>query len=154
MISSLPKYIPTHVLKYFSFKARGACNVLTSMTASEKSKGVTVSGSRNFILAMSHYGFRQSVPINVVVPKDCALLDKQRYKENFALVKVHGNDTNDASLHALSYSNEIGTNYVHGFVKFVRNLVGNSCRNYSSTFVPTSQLYCRLQLQPSKYSFI
>lgn len=63
---------------------------------------------------MTYYGFRQSVPINVIVPKDCPLVDKHRYKENFAIVKVHGNDLNDASLHALTYCDEIGSNYVHG----------------------------------------
>lgn len=97
-----------------SFKARGACNVLSSMSTSDKSKGITVSGGRNYLLAMTHYGFRQSVPTNVIVPKDCPLTDKQRFKENFAIIKVHGNDYNDASLHALSYSDEIGANYVHG----------------------------------------
>lgn len=65
---------------------------------------------------MTHYGFKQSVPMNVVVPKDCPLADKQRYKENFAIVKVYGNDINDASLHALSYCNEIGSHYIHGYV--------------------------------------
>lgn len=107
----------TKVLAFLSFKARGACNVLSSMSPSDKSKGITVSGGRNYLLAMTHYGFRQSVPINVIVPKDCPLTDKQRLKENFAIIKVHGNDYNDASLHALSYSDEIGANYVHGFVQ-------------------------------------
>ncbi|XP_047033517.1 uncharacterized protein LOC124640004 [Helicoverpa zea] len=97
-----------------SFKARGACNVLYSMSPSDKSKGCTVSGGRNYLFAMTYYGFRQSVPINVIVPKDCPLVDKHRYKENFAIVKVHGNDHNDASLHALTYCDEIGSNYVHG----------------------------------------
>lgn len=99
---------------YFSFKARGACNVLSSMSPSDKSKGCTVSGGRNFVSAMTYYGFRQSVPINVIVSKDCPLVDKHRFKENFAIVKVHGNDRNDASLHALSYCDEIGSSYVHG----------------------------------------
>ncbi|XP_075983189.1 uncharacterized protein LOC142981277 [Anticarsia gemmatalis] len=97
-----------------SFKARGACNILSCMSHSEKSKGCTISGGRNYLFAMTYYGFRQSIPINVVVPKDCPLADKQRYKENFAIVKVHGNDLNEASLHALTYCDEIGSNYVHG----------------------------------------
>ncbi|XP_026743290.1 uncharacterized protein LOC113504968 isoform X2 [Trichoplusia ni] len=97
-----------------SFKARGACNILSSMSPSDKSKGCTVSGGRNYLSAMTYYGFKQSVPINVIVPKDCPLVDKHTYKENFAIVKVHGNDLNDASLHALTYCDEIGSNYVHG----------------------------------------
>ncbi|CAD0203965.1 unnamed protein product [Chrysodeixis includens] len=97
-----------------SFKARGACNILSTMSPSEKSKGCTVSGGRNYLCAMTYYGFKQSVPINVIVPKDCPLVDKHTYKENFAIVKVHGNDLNDASLHALTYCDEIGSNYVHG----------------------------------------
>ncbi|KAF9801304.1 hypothetical protein SFRURICE_000398 [Spodoptera frugiperda] len=97
-----------------SFKARGACNILSSMSPSDKSKGCTVSGGRNYLSAMTFYGFKQSVPINVIVPKDCPLADKHRYKENFAIVKVHGNDLNDASLHALTYCDEIGSNYIHG----------------------------------------
>ncbi|XP_028176540.1 uncharacterized protein LOC114364549 [Ostrinia furnacalis] len=97
-----------------SFKARGACNVLSSMSPSDKSRGCTISGGRNYLCAMTYYGFKQSVPMNVVVPKDCPLADKHRYKENFAIVKVYGNDINDASLHALSYCNEIGSNYIHG----------------------------------------
>ncbi|KAL0869047.1 hypothetical protein ABMA27_007364 [Loxostege sticticalis] len=97
-----------------SFKARGACNVLSCMSPTEKSKGCTISGGRNYLFAMTYYGFKQSVPMNVVVPKDCPLAEKHRYKENFAIVKVYGNDINDASLHALSYCNEIGSNYIHG----------------------------------------
>lgn len=86
------------------------------MAPSDKSKGCTISGSRNFLCAMTHYGFKQSVPMNVVVPKDCPLPEKHRYKENLAIVKVYGNDINDASLHALTYCNEIGSNYIHGYV--------------------------------------
>ncbi|KAJ0173572.1 hypothetical protein K1T71_010721 [Dendrolimus kikuchii] len=97
-----------------SFKARGACNVLLSMAPTDKSKGCTVSGGRNFLAAMTYYGYKQSVPINVILPRDCPIADKHRYKENYAIIKVHGNDLNDASLHALSYSDEIGSNYVHG----------------------------------------
>ncbi|XP_022817783.1 uncharacterized protein LOC111350432 [Spodoptera litura] len=97
-----------------SFKARGACNILSSMSPSDKSKGCTVSGGRNYLSAMTFYGFRQSVPVNVIVPRDCPLVDKHLYKENFAIVKVHGNDLNDASLHALTYCDEIGSNYIHG----------------------------------------
>lgn len=84
------------------------------MPSFEKSKGCTVLGSRNFLYAISYYGFKQSVPINVIVPRDCPIADKQRYKENFAIVKVHGNDLNEANLHALTFSSEIGSNYVHG----------------------------------------
>ncbi|CAB3249276.1 unnamed protein product [Arctia plantaginis] len=97
-----------------SFKARGSCNVLSSMSPFEKSKGCTVSGSRNFLYAISYYGFRQSVPINVIVPTNCPIADKQRFRENFAIVKVHGNDINEANLHALTYSSESGSTYIHG----------------------------------------
>ncbi|KOB70554.1 putative threonine dehydratase catabolic [Operophtera brumata] len=62
------------------------------MSPSDKSKGITVSGGRNYLLAMAHYGFRQSVPVNVIVPKDCPVSDKHQFKENFAIVKVHGSD--------------------------------------------------------------
>ncbi|KAI8424952.1 hypothetical protein MSG28_006864 [Choristoneura fumiferana] len=96
------------------FKARGACNVLASMPISDKTRGCTISGGRNFVRAMTHYGYRHSVPVNVVVPKSCPSTERHRYKEDFAVVKVHGNDTNDASLHALSYVNQIGSNYIHG----------------------------------------
>ncbi|KAG6455484.1 hypothetical protein O3G_MSEX009221 [Manduca sexta] len=118
------KYIGKNVCNVFfkcenlqntgSFKARGACNVFCKMSPSDKSKGCTISGGRNYLSAMTYYGFKQSVPINVIIPKDSPLADKQRYKENFAIIKVHGNDLNDASLHALTYSDEIGSNYIHG----------------------------------------
>jgi hypothetical protein len=84
------------------------------MNFSERSKGCTVAGGRNYLSAMTYYGFKQSVPTNVIIPKDCPLVDRQRYKENYAIVKVYGNDVNDASLHAISYCNEIGSNYIHG----------------------------------------
>lgn len=90
------------------------------MSPKDKSKGIMVSGARNFNLAMTYYGWRQSVPVNVIVPKDCPLAERQRFKENFAIVKVHGNDINDANLHALSYAEEIGAQYIHGFVSFAQ----------------------------------
>lgn len=87
--------------------------MLQNMSPSDKSKGCTISGGRNFVSAMTYYGYKQSVPMNVVVPKDCPLADKQTLKENYALVKVYGNDANEANLHALSYNDEIGSKYIH-----------------------------------------
>lgn len=84
------------------------------MSPTDKSKGVTVSGGRNFVYAMTHYGFRQSVPVNVVVPKDCPISDRQKYKEDFAIVKVHGDDANEAAMYSIGYSTEIGSHYIQG----------------------------------------
>ncbi|XP_061384448.1 L-threonine dehydratase catabolic TdcB-like [Danaus plexippus] len=95
-----------------SFKARGTFNVVSCMTTAEKGKGCTVAGGRNFLNAMTYSGFKESVPVNVVVPKDCSLADKQKYKENYAVIKVFGNDSNESSLHALTYCDEIGSHFI------------------------------------------
>ncbi|CAG9565541.1 unnamed protein product [Danaus chrysippus] len=95
-----------------SFKARGTFNVVTCMTTAEKGKGCTVAGGRNFLNAMTYSGLKESVPVNVVVPKDCSLADRQKYKENYAVVKVFGNDSNESSLHALTYCDEIGSHFI------------------------------------------
>lgn len=89
------------------------------MTPSDKSKGCTVSGGRNYLSAMTYYGYRHSVPVNIIIPKDCPLADKQRFKESYAIIKVYGNDLTDASLHALTYSDQIGSNYIHGWLFFI-----------------------------------
>lgn len=63
---------------------------------------------------MTYYGHRFSIPMNVIVPRDCPIADRHRYRENYAVVKVYGGDQNDASLHALSFCEEIGTKHMHG----------------------------------------
>ncbi|XP_045533078.1 uncharacterized protein LOC123720491 [Pieris brassicae] len=95
-----------------SFKARGVCNLIANMETSERSKGITVSGGRNFLSAISYYGLQNSIPINVVIPKDAPLADKQRYRESSAIVKCLGCDATEASLHALNFSRDVGSTFV------------------------------------------
>lgn len=95
-----------------SFKARGVCNLIANMETSEKCKGFTVSGGRNFLTAISYYGLQNSIPINIIIPKDTDLADKLRYRENSAIVKCLGNDATEAGLHALAFSRDVGSTFV------------------------------------------
>ncbi|CAK1550489.1 unnamed protein product [Leptosia nina] len=61
---------------------------------------------------MSYYGFLYSVPVNIIVPKDYPLAEKRLYKDNYAIIKSLGSDASEAGLHALSFSRDVGSNFV------------------------------------------
>jgi len=82
----------------FSFKERGARNVLLNLPASKKSVGVVAASAGNHALALAYHGQLLDINVTVVMPKIAPIMKVQNCKVFGANVIVAGEDLGEVCL--------------------------------------------------------
>lgn len=95
-----------------SFKERGAVNVLASLNAAARKKGVCAASAGNHALALSYHAARFKIPCHIVMPLHAPLVKIQSTQKTGAEVILHG-ETFDQSY---QFAKELAAKYKYTFV--------------------------------------
>lgn len=98
-----------------SFKERGACNKLMTLTAEERARGVIASSAGNHAQALAYHGSRLGINVKIVMPEGTPLVKITRTKSFGAQVVLHGSNYDDAYQHARILEQEEGRVFAHPF---------------------------------------
>lgn len=98
-----------------SFKERGACNKLMTLTAEERARGVIASSAGNHAQALAYHGSRLGINTKIVMPEGTPLVKITRTKSFGAEVVLHGSNYDDAYQHARALEQEEGRVFAHPF---------------------------------------
>ncbi len=98
-----------------SFKERGACNALLSLTLTERKTGVIAASAGNHALGLAYHGSRIGVPVTVVMPRSAPLMKVANCRSLGAEVVLHGDHFDEARDHAMEIGRDSGARYVNGF---------------------------------------
>ena len=98
-----------------SFKERGACNKLMTLTAEERACGVIAASAGNHAQALAYHGARLGVSIKIVMPEGTPLVKVTRTRNFGAEVVLHGSNFDDAYAHACLIGEQEGRVFAHPF---------------------------------------
>lgn len=98
-----------------SFKERGACNALLSLSAEERARGVIAASAGNHALALALHGKRLGIPVTVVMPMHAPLVKQRRCRELGARVLNHGDNIAEARSRADMLVADENLTYINGF---------------------------------------
>lgn len=98
-----------------SFKERGACNKLMSLTPEERSRGVIASSAGNHAQALAYHGSRLGIDTKIVMPEGTPLIKVTRTKNFGAKVVLYGSSYDDAYRHAMELCEQEGRVFAHPF---------------------------------------
>ncbi|MEM1346935.1 MAG: threonine ammonia-lyase [Myxococcota bacterium] len=98
-----------------SFKERGACNKLMTLTPQERSAGVIAASAGNHAQAIAYHGSRLGVSTKIVMPEGTPLVKITRTKAFGAEVVLHGPNYDEAYAHAMELGACEGRAFAHPF---------------------------------------
>jgi threonine dehydratase len=98
-----------------SFKERGACNKLMSLTPEERARGVIASSAGNHAQALAYHGSRLGIDTKIVMPEGTPLIKVTRTKNFGAKVVLYGSSYDDAYRHAMELCEQEGRVFAHPF---------------------------------------
>ena len=98
-----------------SFKERGACNKLATLTPEERARGVIASSAGNHAQALAYHGARMGIATKIVMPVGTPLVKITRTRSFGAEVVLHGNDYDAAYAHACELGELEGRVFAHPF---------------------------------------
>jgi threonine dehydratase len=98
-----------------SFKERGACNKLMSLTAEERARGVIAASAGNHAQGVAYSSSRLGVDAIIVMPEATPLIKVQSTKSLGARVILHGASYDEAADEATRICEAEGRVYVHPF---------------------------------------
>ncbi len=98
-----------------SFKERGACNKLMTLTPAERDAGVIASSAGNHAQALAYHGSRLGVSTKIVMPEGTPLVKVTRTKSFGAEVILHGSNYDEAYAHALEVAEAEQRTFAHPF---------------------------------------
>ncbi|HEX6274601.1 MAG TPA: threonine ammonia-lyase [Polyangiaceae bacterium] len=98
-----------------SFKERGACNRLLTLSDDEKRRGVVAASAGNHAQAVAYHAGRLGIAATVVMPTAAPLVKVAAARGFGARVVLHGQSYDDAAAHALSLARSEGATLVHPF---------------------------------------
>jgi threonine dehydratase len=98
-----------------SFKERGACNRLLTLTADERRRGVVAASAGNHALGLAYHGQRLGVPVHVVMPRFAPMVKVAQCRAYGATVHLWGDDFDTARAEAAERAANDGFTLVHGF---------------------------------------
>jgi len=99
----------------FSFKLRGAYNKMMSLTAAERQTGVIAASAGNHAQGVALAAQRLSIPATIVMPRTTPEIKVQAVDKLKARIVLHGDDYQDAYLHALEIAEAKGLTFVHPY---------------------------------------
>lgn len=98
-----------------SFKERGACNKLLSLSEQERKTGVITASAGNHGQAVAYHASRLGIRATVVMPETSPLVKAQNTRRFGAEVILHGASFDDATEHAMELCEQKQLVYVHPF---------------------------------------
>jgi threonine dehydratase len=98
-----------------SFKERGACNKLLTLSEEEKRRGVVAASAGNHAQAVAYHAGRLGIAATVVMPTAAPLVKVAAARDFGARVVLHGQNYDEAAVHALSIVRSEGATLVHPF---------------------------------------
>ena len=104
----------------FSYKLRGAYNLMASLSESERKKGVIAASAGNHAQGVALAGDRLGIEAVIVMPKTTPEIKVTAVKRLGAEVVLHGNNYDEAKDYAISVAKDEGKAYIppydHPFV--------------------------------------
>lgn len=98
-----------------SFKERGACNRLLTLSAAQRERGVVAASAGNHALGLAYHGQRLGIPVRVVMPRFAPMVKVAQCRTYGAVVELVGEDFDTARAQAASLAGSLGLTLVHGF---------------------------------------
>ena len=98
-----------------SFKERGACNRLLTLSDEEKRRGVVAASAGNHAQAVAYHAGRLGIAATVVMPTAAPLVKVAAARDFGARVVLHGQNYDEAAAHALSLAQSEGAAVLHPF---------------------------------------
>jgi threonine dehydratase len=98
-----------------SFKERGACNKLLTLSDDEKRRGVVAASAGNHAQAVAYHAGRLGIASTVVMPTAAPLVKVQAARDFGARVVLHGQTYDDAAAHARELANAEKATVLHPF---------------------------------------
>lgn len=96
----------------FSYKLRGAYNLMASLSASERQKGVITASAGNHAQGVALAGKRLGIDAVIVMPKTTPEIKITSVKRLGAKVVLHGNNYDEAKDYALAVAEDQGKSYI------------------------------------------
>ena len=104
-----------HKQRTGSFKERGACYALLTLSAEERAAGITAASAGNHALALAAHAGALGLEAHVVMPTTAPLTKIARCRSLGADVVLHGETIADAAEYAREHFVSRGCKYVNGF---------------------------------------
>jgi threonine dehydratase len=98
-----------------SFKERGACNKLLTLSDDEKRRGVVAASAGNHAQAVAYHAGRLGIHATVVMPSIAPLVKIDAARDFGARVVLHGQTYDDAAAHALTLASAENATVIHPF---------------------------------------
>jgi threonine dehydratase len=98
-----------------SFKERGACNKLLTLSDDEKARGVVAASAGNHAQAVAYHAGRLGIAATVVMPTAAPLVKIQAALDFGARVVLFGQTYDDAAAHAQTIARTDGALVLHPF---------------------------------------
>lgn len=99
----------------FSFKIRGAYNKLQQMSEEDRAKGVICASAGNHAQGLALGAHHLGIKATIVMPRTTPQIKVDAVKARGAKVVLHGDNFDEASIHAQKLVEERGLTYVHPF---------------------------------------
>jgi threonine dehydratase len=98
-----------------SFKERGALNKLSSLSASERGRGVIAMSAGNHAQALAYHAARLGIPATIVMPVTTPFVKVAATQAHGAEVLLDGETLNEAQARAEAIARERGLTLVHPY---------------------------------------
>ncbi len=98
-----------------SFKERGAANMLLSLPASERARGVIAMSAGNHAQAVAYHARRLGCPATIVMPQDTPLVKVENTRSHGARVVLHGETLAESASRANEIAAQDGLVFVHPY---------------------------------------
>jgi threonine dehydratase len=98
-----------------SFKERGALNKLSSLTASQRKRGVIAMSAGNHAQALAYHAARLGIPATIVMPVTTPFVKVAATQAHGAQVLLDGETLNEAQARAEAIAIESGLTLVHPY---------------------------------------
>jgi threonine dehydratase len=96
----------------FSYKLRGAYNLMAHLSAEDRQRGVIAASAGNHAQGVGLAAKRMQIPALIVMPKTTPEIKVAAVRRFGAEIVLHGNTYDDASAHAHELAEERGLTYV------------------------------------------
>jgi threonine dehydratase len=98
-----------------SFKDRGACNKMTSLTDAERARGVIAMSAGNHAQAVAYHAKRLGIPATIVMPETTPSTKIERTRSHGAQIILSGETLADSQVTAEMLVNEKGFVLIHPY---------------------------------------
>lgn len=115
-ITGIEIFLKNDFLQYTgSFKERGACNALLSLSPEKRKIGIISASLGNHALALCYHGNKLGIPVTVVMPTAAPIMKIQKCRQYGANVIVCGQSMKEAKKLALKLSVDRRLTYINGY---------------------------------------